>query len=223
MAGKYLRGAFVEYMPTFATPIPNVIIFQYNPETISHNWSAAQEDYERNYGGWGGRPASGTANPLAVRGMPSETFSFSLAMNAEDQLAEGDGLAGESGIYSRLAALEMLLYPVPDPTADGGGERAVSAMQLPTVLFVWGAGRILPVRVNGLSITERLYDVRLNPTYAEAQIDLRVLTPDELEHVQGPLGPLARTAYEYSQSLRQGLAVANLANAAESFIGMIPV
>jgi hypothetical protein len=92
------------------------------------------------------------------------------------------------------------------------------------VLFVWGPGRILPVRVTGLTITEKLYDsLLLNPTHAEAQISLKVLTPEELAFVSGPLGGLANAAYTFSQGLRQALALANLANAAESVIGMLPV
>jgi hypothetical protein len=96
-------------------------------------------------------------------------------------------------------------------------------MQLPTVLFVYGPGRILPVRVTGLNITETLYDPLLNPIHAEAQIDLKVLTPQELAATTGPLKEVAKVAYTYSQGLRQALAVANLADAAESIIGMLPV
>ena len=98
------------------------------------------------------------------------------------------------------------------------------AAQLPTVLFIWGPGRIVPVRVTALTITEKLYDsTLLNPTHVEAQIGLRVLTKEELGYVDGPLGTVANTAYTYSQRLREALALANLANAAESIIGMLPV
>jgi hypothetical protein len=139
-------------------------------------------------------------------------------------------------VYARLAALEMLLYPtgagslagatalVGSVTAGSGASASASvpASQVPTVLFIWGPGRILPVRVTGLSITEKLYDGLLNPTHADAQIDLKVLTPDELAVVTGPLAEVAKAAYAYSQGLRQVLALANLANAAGSIIGMIP-
>jgi hypothetical protein len=93
---------------------------------------------------------------------------------------------------------------------------------MPTVLFVWGPGRIVPVRVTTLTITERLYDSILNPTHAEAQLGLRVLTPNELSHASDILGGLAKVSYSYSQGLRQALAVANLINAGESIVGMIP-
>lgn len=245
MAGKFLRGALIEFTEVFPIPVPNIILFQFNPETMTHSWTPAQT------GGGGGAGASGASgggaqtNPLAVRGAPGESFSFSLAMDAGDMIADGgagEALATVSGVYTRLAALEMLLYPTAPPgggllgsvssaisSAVGGGgppapQRSVPASQLPTVLFVWGPGRILPVKVTSLSITEKLYDpILLNPTHADATIGLQVLTPEELAYVDGPLGSLARTAYSFSQKLREGLAIANLANAVESVIGMLPI
>lgn len=236
MAGKYLRGALIEFAETFPLPIPNVIIFQYNPETMTHGWTPATTNPET--------PGS-TSNPLAITGDPQESFSFTLLMDAIDMIADGDaietGLATISGVYSRIAALELLLFPTAPPGGGligsvtaalgiGGGSSSpdpstqVPAAQLPTVLFVWGPGRIVPVRVTALSITEKLYDaILLNPTHVEAQVTLRVLTKQELKHVDGPLGSLANTAYDYSHKLREALAIANLANAAESIIGMLPL
>jgi len=190
--------------------------------------------------------AGGRSNPLAVKGVPGETFSFTLLIDVVDMIADGSPVAQSvayvSGIYTRLAALEMLQYPVAGGKGDlvgsvsagagglslGGSARAavnrsIPASQVPTVLFVWGPGRIVPVRVTGLSITEMLYDALLNPTHAQAQVNLRVLTPEELLYVTGPLKDIARGAYKYSQGLRQALAIANLANAVEDIIGMLPI
>ncbi len=241
MAGKFLRGAFVELMPTFLVPIPNIIIFQYNPETITHSWTPAQRATAA-AGRSGAKP-----NPLAVMGNPGESFSFTLAMDATDMLADGSpvakGIATASGIYTRIAALEMLLYPsagggdligslsvsigsggISFGGAAAGVKRRIPPAILPTVLFVWGPGRILPVRVRSLTITEKLYDeTLLHPTHAEAQIGLDVLTPEELNAVTGTFGELAKGAYAYSQALRQALAIANLANSVESAIGMLPL
>jgi hypothetical protein len=236
MSGFYLRGALVEFMESFPIPIPNVIIFQYNPETMTHTWTPATTNP--------GTPGS-TSNPLAITGDPQESFSFTLAMDSNDMIADGDavetGLATLSGVYSRIAALEMLLFPTAPPGGGligsvtaalgiGGGSaspdptRQVPAAQLPTVLFIWGPGRIVPVRVTTLTITEKLYDATLlNPTHVEAQVGLRVLTKEELAYVDGPLGSLAKIANTYSQGLREALALANLANAVESIIGMLPV
>ena len=238
MSGLVTKGALIEYMPTnLANTTPNVIVFQYNPETMTHTWTQPE-------------PAltAGTeqSNPLAVKGVPGEEFSFTIAMDANDEIADGSAtaaaLAQNSGIYSRLAALEMLLYPtggvqpvltgaVTASVASGlSGQtpattRTVPQSVMPVTIFSWGSGRVVPVRVTGLTITETLYDATLNPTHAEAQLSLRVLTPAELVAASTDndvLGNLASIAYNYTLSRRQELAAANLANAAESTIGMIP-
>jgi len=235
MSGFYLKGGLIEFTESFPLPIPNVVIFQYNPETMTHGWTPATTNP--------GTPGQ-SSNPLAITGQPTETFSFTLAMDSNDTIADGNavvaGLAEVSGLYTRLAALEMLLFPTAPP---GGGligsvtaalgiggssspspTQQVPAAQLPTVLFVWGPGRIVPVRVTALSITEKLYNATLlNPIHVEAQMTLKVLTQDELKYVDGPLGTLANMAYSYSQGLREALAIANLANALTSIVGMLPV
>lgn len=233
-----LKGALISFNPAFLVPLPNVIVFQYNPETLTHTWTQPEAAH----------PAAGTttSNPMAVNGMPGESFSFTIAVDANDEIADGSAptaaIAEVSGVYSRLAALEMLLYPTP---SGGGGllgavssaaanllsggssgpNTSVPASTMPVVLFIWGPGRIVPVRVTGLTITERLYNGTLSPTHAEAQLSLRVLTPAELAWAgqdPDPLATLASVAYTYTLGLREALAVANLANAAESIIGMIP-
>jgi hypothetical protein len=239
MTGKFIKGALVEFMDTFLLPLPNVIVFQFNPETMTHTWTQPQAA-----GGSGG-------NPLAVTGVPGESFSFTVMLDSNDSIADRNPISGSlaeiSGVYSRLAALEMLQYPVGGSGGGGllgsvsasvsiggsglslGGsagatvKRDIPQSQVPTVLFVWGPGRIVPVRVTNLTITEKLYDSLLNPIHAEAQIGLRVLTPEELKFVTGDLSEIAKGAYKYSQGLRQALAVANLGNAAESIIGMLPI
>jgi hypothetical protein len=232
-----LKGALVSFAPTFVPiPIPDVIVFQYNPESMTHTWTQPEA-----------ASSAGTegSNPLAVAGMPGESFSFTLAMDASDEIADGlpptAAIAQATGLYSRIAALEMLLYPsgttnklVGAVTAAVGSllggsspkpKRIVPQSVMPVTLFIWGPGRIVPVRMTALTITEKLYDPLLNPTHVDAQITLRVLTPAELTAASADgdvLGKLASVAYGYTLTLRQTLAVANLGNAAESIIGMIP-
>jgi hypothetical protein len=115
MSGKFIKGALIEFMPTFLVSLPNVISFQYNPETMSHTWTQAEASSSAG-------KEQGSSNPLAVSGLPGESFSFNLMMDAKDSIADGSavtaGIAEQTGIYSRLAALEMLLYPT---GAFGGG------------------------------------------------------------------------------------------------------
>lgn len=224
MAGKFLRGAFIEFLDTGALPQPNVIVFQFNPEQIVHTWTPAATETE--------------GNLLAVSGNPGESFQFTLKMDGSDMIADGPasarGMAQASGVYSRLAALEMLLHPTDQGPANeliGAVSAAVQsetksqipASQLPTVLFVWGPGRILPVRVSSLTITETLYDsAMLNPVQAEASITVDVLTSKEIQYLSGPLAQVAAMSYTASLKNRKSLALANAANSVEAAIGMLP-
>lgn len=225
----YMRGAFIEFIDTGLIPIPNVIVFQFNPETMTHTWTQSES-------------ANVDGNPLAVKGAPGEQFSFSLAVDALDSIADGGvsgGLAEISGVATRLAALEMLLFPTGSTKGGligtvtgaiggllggGGGEppRDVPASVIPTVLFVWGPGRIVPVRIVSLTVTEKLYDTLLIPTHAEAAIGLRVLTAQELKADNDLLAPLAKAAVIYSNGLREVLAIANLVNTVDGIVGMVP-
>lgn len=253
MGDRFIRGALVEFMPTFLGSAPNVIVFQFNPETITHAWTQPEAVAPP--------PGGAKGNPLAVKSSPREQFSFTLELDANEMIASGGpiscAIAQVSGVYTRLAALEMLQYPVPSSTdglvgtvtaglsgavggvaggvvsagagalggalGGGGVKQAVPQSQVPAVIFVWGPERIVPVRVTALSVTEKLYDRFLNPTHAEAQITLRVLTPDEIKAVTGPLKEVASLAYTYTQGLRQALALANLGESVESIIGMLPI
>src|SRR5215831_13283440 len=113
MAGATIKGALISFLPTAigGVPIPNVVVFQINPETITHTWSEAAPP----------KPPSNQqtpelTDPLAASGMPGETFSFTLALDANEDIAASDsnpvgaGLAQLSGSYSRISALEMLQY-----------------------------------------------------------------------------------------------------------------
>jgi hypothetical protein len=225
-----LKGALVSFTPTFLTPAPNVTVFQFNPETMTHTWSQPDR-------GGQAAPSSGiqAGNPLAVPGMPGEEFSLTVVFDSnqdiEDRIPVSAQLGEVSGVYTRLAALEMMLYPVTGNSmssllgqasaALGLGGAAGSGSQVPdstvpVVLFVWGPYRIVPVRVTGLTITEKLYDEVLNPVHAEVQLRLRVLTPAELNAAKTSnqvLARLATLAYTYTLGVRQVGAVANLGNA----------
>ena len=51
---------------------------------------------------------------------------------------------------------------------------------LPVILFVWGARRILPVRVIDLHIRESGFDLGLTPVAAELEITLQLLKDADL-------------------------------------------
>jgi hypothetical protein len=233
MAGNYLRGAFIQLNDSFPLPLPQLILFQYNPETMTHTWAPSQSGGQNS-------PGQSPSNPLAIIGPPEESFSFTLFMDSNETIADSNPvtapIAIASGLAPRLAALELLLFPAPSP--GGGLVGAISsattgtsvppafvpAAQLPVVFFIWGPGRVAPVRVTGLTVTERLYDsTSLFPTHAEASIQLKALSAPELNFLDGALGTAARATYTVMSDLRQTLAAANLANSTESIAGMLPV
>jgi hypothetical protein len=92
------------------------------------------------------------------------------------------------------------------------------------VLFVWGPGRILPVRVTSLRVTEKLYNgTLLVPTQATADIGLKVLTQNEIDALDdGLIKDLVQTAYGAMSTLRGVLALANIVNSADALAGMLP-
>lgn len=241
-----VKGALVAFTPTFLPiPLPDVTVFQFNPESITHTWSQPAPAGGGSGGGAGacGRPGTQTGNPLAVPGMPGESFSMAIMLDSYEDIDSGGAsaaLAEASGVYTRLAAMEMLLYPtgggatsallgqVSAALGIGGGSapvtRSVPESTVPVTLFIWGAFRIVPVRVTALTITETLYDSTLNPVHAEAKLELRVMTPMELQAATNDsdvLAKLATVAYTYTFGVRQAAALANVANAAQS-IGILP-
>lgn len=198
MAGNFVRGSLVSFTPTFLFSTPSVIVFQFNPETITHDWSEQKGDDKT--------PA------LSVKGDPEESFSFTLKLDSDEIIADRkptEALARTTGISTRLAALESLQFPVNHGTAQ------CPNYKLPLVLFIWGVGRILPVRITTLKVDEKEYDDVLNPTKADVTIGLRVLREDEIQEVPKDVKEIATTTKKYAKKLREGLVAANAANAIE--------
>ena len=84
---KLLKGALVEFSERFIGPIPNIIIFQYNPETLSRTlevWSPPETKEEAETPGVPKKSAS-TAQPSD----PPETFTVTLELDAADDLEVG--------------------------------------------------------------------------------------------------------------------------------------
>ncbi len=170
---RLLRGAIVATDPL--NPVPAVIVFQYNPDTMTRTVTA------QTTGGEG----EGRAEPLRFKGAAQETLKLDLEIDATDQLERGDGTAARMGIHPQLAALEMLLYPrtalvVANTILLAAGTIEVIPPMAPFTLFIWGPRRILPVRIGSVSITEEAYDPGLNPIRAKVSLEMRVLTYSDL-------------------------------------------
>lgn len=95
---RLLKGALVGV--DLANPIASVIVFQYNPETVTRTLQAQAS-------GDNGAPSEA----MRLTGAPIETLKFDVEIDATDQLEKADGITTSLGIHPQLAALEMLLYP----------------------------------------------------------------------------------------------------------------
>jgi hypothetical protein len=215
----YLKGAFINLGAGLLGQLPNIVIFQFNPAAVSRTPSLAQPP---------GMPyGAGFVDARQQASGPTESYSFTLNLDASDQLAAKNPIAITRGILPALSAIEMLMIPfnainpdlaaLADPTS--GDTWVNPPLELPTVLFFWGPYRIWPVTVNSLSINETEYDQLLNPIRAEVQVSLQVLTENQID----PGAALALGAYRYSQGTKQVLAALNLANTAGMGIsGAVP-
>ncbi len=169
---KVQKGAIVGI--DIFNPISSVAIFQYNPEQISRsitpNYSAA---------------AGGKAEPLRLVGPPTETISANLKMDLIDQMEDGeDGPLG-GGIAGYLAALEMLVYPKSIAVTINQALMLAGTMEVvppaaPLTLFIYGWRKVVPVKIESLSITETAHDAALNPIRADVSVSMKVLTYNDL-------------------------------------------
>jgi hypothetical protein len=154
-------------------PLASVIVFQYNPETLTRSLQAQAA------GGEGGR-----SEALRLKGPPVETIKLDIEIDATDQLERADGVATSMGIYPQLSALEMLLYPksavtIANTVLLATGTIEVIPPEAPFTLFIWGPKRVLPVRLTSFSITEEMHDPTLNPIHAKVSLELRVLSTSD--------------------------------------------
>lgn len=169
---RLFKGAIIGLDPF--NPLASVVVFQYNPVTLTRNLVAQTT---------GGDADRGEA--LRFKGPPEETVTVKIDIDATDQLEQAQVLATTMGIYPVLASLEMLIYPKSIPTIANEALAAVGVIEVvppeaPLTLFVWGLKRVLPVRITSFSITEEAFDPNLNPIRASVDLGLRVLTYHDL-------------------------------------------
>lgn len=169
---KTQKGAIIGLDPF--NPLASVIVFQYNPDTLTRTLTAQTT---------GGTPNSGEA--LRLKGPPTENITVNIEIDATDQLEKAGGIATTSGLYPTLSSLEMLLYPksalvIANEVLAKIGAIEVISPEAPLTLFIWGIKRVVPVRITTFSITEEAFDTNLNPIRAKVNLGLRVLNYQDL-------------------------------------------
>lgn len=207
------KGALISFAGGFIGPIPDIIVFQYNPGELSRTLSQ-----KRVAACGGGDPSQ--AEPFRIDGPPSETITLKAEFNGDDMAMDGNPIAPLVGVRPALGALEMLLY--------AKGEQALSSIlrspgslttppdELPLVIFAWGPGRVLPVRLTGLTVREQEFDRLLNPIRAEVDLSLEVLKRLPGDHP-------ARGIYDYTEKQMRVVARMQMINNVQSLLsGLLP-
>jgi hypothetical protein len=220
-----MRGAMIEYGSDFLGPLPNVVIFQFNPESLTRTIQVPQ------------RPSGAAARETTQAGDPTiEKITLKAQFSAADGMGTGNILARTMGVGPRLAALEKMVNPasklsgligaaidaVGDAVGVGGSagdepRQVVPREKYPRILFIWGPFRVLPVVIESMSITELQYDFLLNPIQADVNIGLAVNAIDNCSD-----DVVGKGALEYSNMAKDAQAMLNLANTIEQIAELIP-
>jgi hypothetical protein len=171
-APKVLKGAIIGVDPF--NPLASVAIFQYNPEQLSRSVTPSYSE-----------AGGGRAEPLRLSGPPKETISANLSIDLIDQMEQGDNGPLGGGIAGYLAAIEMLVYPKSLLVAANQILLATGTMEVippvaPLTLFIYGWKRVVPVKMESISITETAHDPSLNPIRADVSLSMKVLTYNDL-------------------------------------------
>jgi hypothetical protein len=219
-----LRGALIEYGSSLIGPIPNIVIFQYNPESLSRSLQIPP------------RPTGATQREMTQAGEKTfERITFKAHFSAANLLADDKALARAFGLGPQLSALEKMVLPsaklaglvgaaidaIGDALGLGGGDEPAQPIpreKYPRILFIWGPARVLPVTIDSMTIAELEYDALLNPIRAEVDLQLSVIAVDQCSD-----DALAKGALDYTTIAKEAQAVANLANTAEQVVDLIPL
>jgi Contractile injection system tube protein len=189
------KGGLVVYADPSTNQPTNIIVFQYNSETLTRGLQPQAEPNPR-------QNAGDTQHALP----PLESYSLAIELDAADQLEVKDSTVVASGLHPALAALELLMYPASQVLVDQQkkyvqGASLIQPGRIPLVIFVWGANRVVPVRISSMSITEQAFDQNLNPIRAKVDLRLTTLTNQELERAGGSFGSLALTHLQQKEQI----------------------
>jgi len=219
-----LRGALIEYGTDLIGPIPNVVIFQINPESLSRVLQVPP------------RPTGATQRETTQSGEKTfEKITFKAQFDAAPMLDEDKLLARLFGVGPQLCALEKMVLPsaklagligaaidaIGDALGAAGADppaQPIPREKYPRILFIWGPARVLPVTIDSMTINEIQYDNLLNPVRADVDLSLTVISVDECSD-----DVLAKGALTYTTIVKEAQAIANLANTAEQIVELIPI
>src|SRR4249920_3580010 len=127
-APRLIKGALIGI--DIFNPLASIIVFQYNPDTMTRRLEARVAGRQQYDGG-------DKTEALRLAGPPTETITLNVEFDATDQPDVSPT------VYPALAALEMLLYPksavvIANTALALLGNTEIIAPQAPLTIFVWG-------------------------------------------------------------------------------------
>jgi hypothetical protein len=214
---RVTKGALL----VFGNPVPiptQIIVFAVNPDTLTRRF-----DFGAGAAAQAGPATGEPTNPVTP---PAEQITVTLFLDAADALEQpaSNPNVVTTGLLPVIAAIEQLIYPaqlmarLTTSLANLGASTITPALR-PWVVFVWGTGRVLPVKVSSLSVTEQAFDPRLNPITARAELQLTALTAAELKDAPSALQLLATV----HATTREALALAYSAQSAANAPSVLPL
>jgi hypothetical protein len=213
------KAALISFAGGFIGPIPDVVVFQYNPAELTRTLT------QKRAPGCGTGEAS-QSEAFKVDGPPNETIAFKAEFDGDDMAMDGNPVTPLVGVRAALASLELLLYAKDQQglgsigglagslaglLGGGGGSQNLPPDELPVVIFVWGPGRVLPVRLTALTVRELEFDLLLNPIRAEVDLSLEILKRLPTDHP-------ARGVYDYTEKQMRIVSRLQLVNNVQSVL-----
>jgi hypothetical protein len=236
LAPVLLKGAFIRLDETAIGAVPQIVVFQYNPESLTRKFKPYEPPAKEK--------TDDKPNPSALAAPydPEEEMDVVVELDATDDLEhpEQHPITMVSGVADRIAALEMLMYPSDETSllssavsslagalGIGGGAEIPKYRQAPIVLLSWGPGRVMPVKITGFSVEEQAFNQALYPIRAKVTVGVKVLTEDYFNSrtestTLTAAETMAQAAYRYTFKQKKTLATANVANNVESILSTLP-
>ena len=223
---KALNGAFVQLMPAVLGYVPNVVVFQYQPATITRSltpWDPTAVD-----------PADRGAQAPTVQpfDVPEKFTGFELEFDATDAMAADLPTANMLGVEPQLAALRKMTRPsqglMGDLTASfrdlaGLGSSRAERPTVAPVILILGRRIALPVRITDFSVEETMMSPLLYPVMARVSLSMEVMTPDMFRCSEEAASKIAVAAYNLTRLHEDQAAVQNLATMPSQISTLVPL
>jgi hypothetical protein len=185
--------------------VPSIVPFQYNPAEMTRVLRVQR---------------SGNGSGLRVAAPPSESYTLRIELDALG--APDRPITGALGVGPMLATIESMLEPgrgglaaligaVAGATDGGGAAASVPVPSLPLVVLAWSLERIVPVRIDTVTIQETGFDALLHPVQASVELSLTVLRERDFD-ADMTMAKVMATAY---QAVRAASATVGIAQGVE--------